>query len=109
VPFFYALQIGIAALLLPPLWALVYALALPLSGAVALLWRDRAGGAWRRARTFLHFLRRPADQRRLTAEATAIAGELRRLAAEMERPAGAPESEPVPQSAAPRAAPPPLA
>ena len=84
VPFFYALQIGIAALLLPAGWALLYALSLPLSGAVALLWRDRAGGAWRRARTFLHFLRRPADQRRLTTEAAAIAGELRRLAEEME-------------------------
>jgi glycerol-3-phosphate O-acyltransferase/dihydroxyacetone phosphate acyltransferase len=104
VPLFYALQIGIAAVLLPPLWALLYALVLPLSGAVALLWRDRAGGAWRRARTFLHFLRRPADQRRLTTEAQSIAGELRRLAGEMEAavaPATASLSESEARGAAP--------
>jgi glycerol-3-phosphate O-acyltransferase/dihydroxyacetone phosphate acyltransferase len=110
VPLFYALQIAVAALLLPPLWAVLYALLLPLSGAVALLWRDRAGGAWRRARTFLHFLRRPADQRRLAAEAQAIADDLRRLAAEMEASAdGTAEPRPIPPDAARPAAPPPLA
>jgi glycerol-3-phosphate O-acyltransferase/dihydroxyacetone phosphate acyltransferase len=84
VPFFYALQIGLAALLLSPLWVLAYALSLPLCGAVALLWRDRAGSARRRTRTFLHFLRRPDDQRRLAAEAQSIATEIRSLAGEME-------------------------
>ena len=83
MPLFYALQIGLAALLLPGGWALLYALALPLSGAVALLWRDRAGSVLRRTRTFLRFVRRPAEQRRLAGEAQAIADELRRLAAEL--------------------------
>ena len=84
VPLFYTLQIGVAALLLAPLWVLVYALSLPLCGAVALLWRDRAGSAWRRTRTFLQFLRRPNEQRRLAAEAQSIASEIRSLAGEME-------------------------
>ncbi|HSL71001.1 MAG TPA: lysophospholipid acyltransferase family protein [Longimicrobiales bacterium] len=80
VPFFYALQVGLMALLLPPLWVLLYALALPLTGAVALLWRDRTGSAWRRTRTFFRFLRHPAEQRTLRAEAQSIAAEIRSLA-----------------------------
>lgn len=109
IPFFYALQIGLAALLLPGRWVLLYALMLPLSGAVALLWRDRAGGAWRRARTFLRFLRRPADQGRLTAAAQAIAGELRRLAGEMEAAGGVAERQREMEGTARPAVPPPLA
>jgi 1-acyl-sn-glycerol-3-phosphate acyltransferase len=83
VPFFYALQIGIAALLLSPFWTLVYAIALPLTGAVVLLWRDRAGSTWQRTRTFFQFLRQPAGQHRLMVEAQSIAAEIRSLAEEM--------------------------
>lgn len=70
---FYALQVGAAFLLLPGAWALAYALSLPLTGWVALLYRDRAGGARRRTRTFLRLRSRPA-------ELDALAGELRDLA-----------------------------
>ncbi len=83
VPLFYVIQIGIAALLLPPLWLLLYALTLPLTGAVALLWRDRTGSAWRRTRTFFRFLRHASDQCNLRAEAQSIAAEMRSLVTAM--------------------------
>ncbi|HEX8394351.1 MAG TPA: lysophospholipid acyltransferase family protein [Longimicrobium sp.] len=83
VPAFYALQITVAALLLPALWTLVYAASLPFTAAVALLYADRAGGVMRRVRTFLLFARRPEHQRRLRADALAIVEELRRLDAEL--------------------------
>jgi hypothetical protein len=83
VPFFYALQIGLAALTLRPVWALLYALSLPFTGAVVLLWRDRTGSAWRRARTFFRFLRHPEAQHTLGTEMQSIANEIRSLAAEM--------------------------
>ena len=83
VPLFYALQITAAVMLLPALWALLYAVTLPLTGAVALLWRDRTGSAWQRTRTFFRFLRQPAEQARLRAEAESIAQEMRMLANQM--------------------------
>ncbi len=87
VPFFYLLQIGAAIVLLPPMWALLYALTLPLTGAVALLWRDRTGSAWRRTRTFMRFLRHPAEQRALVTETSDIAAEIRSLADQLQFPA----------------------
>lgn len=45
--------------------AALAALALPLCGAIALRFRDRAGGAVRRARTFLLWLRRPELRERM--------------------------------------------
>jgi len=86
----WALQAIAVALLASPGWALAYALALPYTGAVALLYRDRAGSAWRRARTFLLFARRPEHRRRLVDEARGILADLRRLAHEFEgaSPAG---------------------
>lgn len=83
VPFFYAVQIGVAALLLPAFWTAVYAASLPFTAAVALLYADRAGGVVRRARTFLRFARQPEHQRRLRAGALAIVDDLRRLDAEL--------------------------
>jgi hypothetical protein len=83
VPLFYTLQITLAALLLPALWTLLYAVTLPLTGAVALLWRDRTGSAWRRTRTFFRFLRHPTEQARLRAEAESISQEMRMLANQM--------------------------
>ncbi|HEX8904778.1 MAG TPA: 1-acyl-sn-glycerol-3-phosphate acyltransferase [Longimicrobiaceae bacterium] len=81
---FWAMQTALVAILASPPWAMLYALSLPYTGAVALLYRDRAGSAWRRARTFLLFARRPAHRRRLVDEARAILADLRRLAAEWE-------------------------
>lgn len=83
-PLFWALQTAAVAVLASPFWTVVYLLTLPYAGAVALLYRDRAGGAWRRTRTFLLFLRRPEQRRALVGEAAAIDGEIRRLAAEWE-------------------------
>jgi glycerol-3-phosphate O-acyltransferase / dihydroxyacetone phosphate acyltransferase len=81
-PLFWALQsFAVAWLTGSVFWTGLYALALPFSGAVALLYRDRAGGAWRRARTFLRFATNPIERRRLVAEATAIDAEIRRIAA----------------------------
>ncbi|HEU4452189.1 MAG TPA: 1-acyl-sn-glycerol-3-phosphate acyltransferase, partial [Longimicrobium sp.] len=80
-PLFWALQsIAVAWLTGSVFWTGLYVLALPFSGAVALLYRDRAGGAWRRARTFLRFATNPSERRRLVAEATAIDAEIRRIA-----------------------------
>jgi len=82
---FWALQsIAVAWVTGSVFWTALYVLALPFSGAVALLYRDRAGGAWRRARTFLRFTTNPRERRRLVAEATAIDAEIRRIAAEWE-------------------------
>ncbi|HEX8244091.1 MAG TPA: 1-acyl-sn-glycerol-3-phosphate acyltransferase [Longimicrobium sp.] len=81
---FWALQTAVVAMITSPVWAVLYALSLPYTGAVALLYRDRAGGAWRRARTFLLFARRPSHRRRLVDEARAILGDLRRLGIEFE-------------------------
>jgi glycerol-3-phosphate O-acyltransferase/dihydroxyacetone phosphate acyltransferase len=84
-PLFWAIQTAAVALLTgSAFWTVVYALALPYSGAVALLYRDRAGGAWRRARTFLRFVRRPAERRRLVTDATEIDAALRRIGAAWE-------------------------
>jgi len=64
-PFFYLVQLAAAWLLLPPLWAGVYTVALPYTGYYALLYADRLPQTWRRARTFVRFLFRRADQRAL--------------------------------------------
>ncbi len=82
---FWTLQsIAVAWLTGSVFWTALYVLALPYSGAVALLYRDRAGGAWRRARTFLRFATNPDEHRRRAPEATASATEIRRVAAEWE-------------------------
>ena len=88
---FFALQVAaVAAATGSWGWAAVYALSLPYAGAVALLYRDRAGGAWRRLRTFVLFARRPGHRRRLQAEAASILADLRALADELERAAPPP-------------------
>ncbi|HEX8832061.1 MAG TPA: 1-acyl-sn-glycerol-3-phosphate acyltransferase [Longimicrobium sp.] len=87
IPIFLLLwivQTTIVAFLASPGWAFVYAPSLPYTGAVALLYRDRAGSAWRRARTFLLFARRPGHRRKLVDEARSIVADLQRLAAEWE-------------------------
>ena len=88
---FFALQVAaVAAATGSWGWAAVYALSLPYAGAVALLYRDRAGGAWRRLRTFVLLARRPDHRRRLQAEAGSILADLRALAEELERSAPPP-------------------
>jgi hypothetical protein len=87
---FGGMQIAIVALLASPLWAMGYALSLPYAGAAALLYRDRAGSAWRRARTFLLFAHRPSHRRKLVDEARSILAELRRLTAELDASEAAP-------------------
>jgi glycerol-3-phosphate O-acyltransferase / dihydroxyacetone phosphate acyltransferase len=79
---FYAAQTGAVALLTSVWWGALYALSLPYSGAVAVLYRDRAGGARRRARTFLYLRRDPEGHELLKAEARAILADFHRLAAE---------------------------
>lgn len=84
----FALQVGVVGVMTGSWgWAAVYALSLPYAGAVALLYRDRAGGAWRRLRTFVLFARRPGHRRRLVAEAESLLADLRALAEEFERAA----------------------
>jgi 1-acyl-sn-glycerol-3-phosphate acyltransferase len=84
VPLCYLAQTAVVAALAGGWAAALYALSLPLGAAVALLYRDRAGGAWQRVRTFVLFLRRPRFQHTLAREAEAITGQIGRLAAEFE-------------------------
>ncbi len=84
-PLFYVLQIAVASWLLPAWAAVLYAVALPYSGAVALLYRDRVGSIRRRTGVFLRFLFRPQVQRRLAEEGRAIIAEVERLGRELER------------------------
>ncbi|HEX3601009.1 MAG TPA: lysophospholipid acyltransferase family protein [Lacipirellulaceae bacterium] len=89
-PFFYLVQLVAAWLLLPTLWAAVYTIALPYTGYYAVLYGDRFQRAFRRARTFIRFARRPAEQQRLATEGRAIIEEIYRLGKFVER-----EHEPV--------------
>jgi glycerol-3-phosphate O-acyltransferase/dihydroxyacetone phosphate acyltransferase len=77
------LQGVLVGVLTSPLWAILYLASLPLCGTVALLYRDRSGGVYRRVRTFLMFLRHPDHQRRLLAEAAGIIADLRRMESEL--------------------------
>jgi glycerol-3-phosphate O-acyltransferase/dihydroxyacetone phosphate acyltransferase len=90
-PFFYLVQLAAAWLLLPTLWASVYTIALPYTGYYAMLYGDRFQRAWRRARTFIRFALRPAEQQQLATEGREIVEEIRTLGKLVEReqnPAG---------------------
>lgn len=78
-PLFYFLQLGIAWIVLPAFWAALYTVALPYTGYHALLYRDRIGSTLRRTRTFVHFLRHPADQAELAQEGREILARIRTL------------------------------
>ena len=84
-PLFYVLQIAVAGWLLPAWAAVLYAVALPYSGAVALRYRDRVGSIRQRTGVFLRFLFQPMVQRRLAEEGRAIIAEVERLGKELER------------------------
>lgn len=79
-PFFYVLQMVAAWLLLPVPWALVFTLSLPFSGLYYVLWRDRAGGAWRRARTFVRWCLDRGLQSRLASDGRALTQDVLALA-----------------------------
>jgi len=84
-PLFYALQLVAAWIFLSPLWAALYTLALPYTGVYAILYHERAGSAWRRARTFVYFLFHAAMQKRLADEGRAILAGVETLAAMLPR------------------------
>lgn len=78
-PFFYIVQLTVAWLLLPALWAGVYSAALPYTGYYALLYRDRAFSVFRRTRTFIRFVFRREEQERLAREGREIVDQIWRL------------------------------
>ncbi len=83
-PLFYCAQIAAAWMLLPALWAAVYTIALPYTGYYAILYSDRGGSAWGRARTFVYFLFRPELHRRLTEQGKKILGAIHGLAGQLQ-------------------------
>ncbi|MGD1276675.1 MAG: 1-acyl-sn-glycerol-3-phosphate acyltransferase [Tepidisphaeraceae bacterium] len=89
-PLFYAIQLAVAWLLLPVMWAAVYTIALPYTGYYALLYQERVGSAWRRARTFVYFLFRPQTQQWLVAEGQEILAGIQELAGHLEPESAAP-------------------
>lgn len=82
-PAFCFVQLAAAWLLLPALWAALYSIALPYTGYYALLYRDRIGGAYRRTRTFIRFLRDRTEQERLATEGRTLLAQIRALAARL--------------------------
>jgi hypothetical protein len=83
----YLLLLALAWWLLPRGWAALYTVLLPFTGYYAILYRERAGGALRRARTFLRFSARPGLQRDLADEGRAILDAIGALAARLDTPA----------------------
>lgn len=85
IPVFGAWTVALLAavlILVPAPWSVFWAASIPLAFAVALHWHDRAGGIIRRVRTFLRFVRHPAEQRALQARVDAFIDELRSLEVE---------------------------
>jgi len=78
-PLFYLVQLLAGWLLLPVLWALLYSVALPYTGYYALLYGNRFATAFRRSRTFLHFLMNPSSQQQLAGEGREIIAHIRAL------------------------------
>ena len=84
-PLFYLVQTLAVSAVAGAGIASLYLISLPYSGYVAVLHRDRSGGAWRRARTFLSFLRSPTLQDRLVAEGHELLALVRKSEREMAR------------------------
>ncbi len=78
-PLYYAILLGTICLLLPPVWAAIYCLAIPYTGWYAILYAERTGGAVRRTRTFLYFLFHRDRQKELAAEGREILAAIRSL------------------------------
>jgi 1-acyl-sn-glycerol-3-phosphate acyltransferase len=79
IPFFYAVQFTAAWIWLPPWWAALYMVSLPVSGLFAILYRDRVGNIRYRSRTFFLFLKNPDLRERLGREGRSIIEDLTRL------------------------------
>ncbi|MDF1525208.1 MAG: hypothetical protein P1S59_02910 [bacterium] len=79
IPFFYVIQIAAAWFFLPPVWILLYAVSLPVSGLFTILYRDRVGDIRDRTRTFFLFLKNPDLRERLGSEGRAIIDDLTKL------------------------------
>ncbi len=82
-PLYYAILLGTICLLLSPMWAAVYCLAIPYTGLYAILYTERTGGAVRRTRTFLYFLFHRDRQKQLAAEGRDILASIRLLQARL--------------------------
>jgi glycerol-3-phosphate O-acyltransferase / dihydroxyacetone phosphate acyltransferase len=87
-PLCYAVQVAAAWLLLPAFWAGVYAITLPYTGYVALLYGDRMRLTWRRLRTFLYYLRDRSRQEELACEGRAIVAGIRALGEQLPQQQG---------------------
>ena len=85
VPFFYTVQITVAWFYLPPLWAALYTISLPISGLFAILYRDRVGNIRYRSRTFFLFLKNPDLRERLGNEGRSIIEDLTKLGEKLEQ------------------------
>ncbi len=85
-PLWYFILLLAAWWFLPPLWAVLFSVAVPYCGYYAVLYGDRLWRVGRRARTFVRFLLHPAEQQRLAGEGRAIVAEIRALAARLESP-----------------------
>lgn len=83
-PLFYVAQIVAVWLALSLGAATIYGVALPYSGAVAILYRDRAGGILQRTRVFVRFAFDPGVQERLASEGRSIIAEIERLGRQLE-------------------------
>lgn len=83
-PLFAAVELVLAWVFLSWPFAAALTILLPYSGYYALLYRDRAGGALQRSRTFLRFLFDRPLQRRLEEEGRAIVGRIDGLARTLE-------------------------
>lgn len=78
-PLFYLVQIGAACMLLPTFWAVLYALSMPYTAAVAILYGDRVKATWQRLRSFWYLVRHPGRREQLAQEASAIIAAVREL------------------------------
>ena len=85
IPVFYAVQITAAWFWLTPVWTLLYAVSLPVTGFFTVLYHDRVGNIMDRARTFILFLRDPDLRERLGREGREIIEELRKLGEKLEK------------------------
>jgi 1-acyl-sn-glycerol-3-phosphate acyltransferase len=82
-PFFYIIQMTLAWLCLSPVLASTYMVGLPISGYIAVRYRDRAGGTLQRSRTFIQFLFKPYLQAHLANEGKQIIREIQMLGEEV--------------------------
>ena len=84
IPIFYTIQITAGWFFLTSVWASLYMVSLPISGVFAILYRDRVGNIWYRARTFFLFLKNPDLRERLGREGRSIIEDLTRLGEKLE-------------------------